>query len=650
MSKYNKLSDSEILSVVKDYIEESIYTYAVLIDGDWGSGKSYFIKEYLIPNIKDEREVIYISLYGIKSTEDISNQIYINLLNIKEEGKKIVQAGVKVFADILRSKGIDIQKYKDDVASFIDLSKYILVFDDLERCNCDINEVLGYINNFVEHDGVKVILVANEKEIGKSYECRNLELRYLLASKENINFEDIVDKSTQQDNLEIPVGNDKLEKQSNDEKVISINDIKRRSKIIFAENAIYEKIKEKLIGITIKYEPNLEEIQKKLIDKYVDDIKLKYYLETSIQNNIKYSYEKDHINLRTYQFFLSRIINIYNKIKDVSNINYDEVIFSIIKYCYKVCIDYKSGKYKYEWNDNDKYIYNRMNYNSNSEYEFKYRFIDDYVISSKLDKDELINTIKLSLKEKEEYENNPTDALYELEQWWELEDKKVVELMEKCISNLREDKYTRERYGNVLIVFFKLYIIGFEDNYLETVIRILEEKTNINDIEILEEKININDIEMLKESISFSNNEIVSKYRKIIKEIKNNVHKRYIYEFENEINNCIEDIDNWGKNLRNYKYSKKQSVKKSFMEVIEIDKLKNLINKSNSKNIANFRYAISELYISSNISTVYKEDKAKIHLLIEYLDTIDMDSFDNIKKINIRLLKKLLEEKYELFK
>jgi hypothetical protein len=41
----------------------------------------------------------------------------------------------------------------------------LLVFDDLERCKMPISDVLGYINAFVEHDGLKVVILANEVEL-----------------------------------------------------------------------------------------------------------------------------------------------------------------------------------------------------------------------------------------------------------------------------------------------------------------------------------------------------------------------------------------------------------------------------------------------------------------------------------------------------
>ena len=34
----------------------------------------------------------------------------------------------------------------------------VLVFDDLERCDCPINEVFGFLNELVEHEKTKVIL------------------------------------------------------------------------------------------------------------------------------------------------------------------------------------------------------------------------------------------------------------------------------------------------------------------------------------------------------------------------------------------------------------------------------------------------------------------------------------------------------------
>ena len=44
----------------------------------------------------------------------------------------------------------------------------MIVFDDLERCSIDITDLLGYINSFVEHEGVKVVVLADEGRICQS--------------------------------------------------------------------------------------------------------------------------------------------------------------------------------------------------------------------------------------------------------------------------------------------------------------------------------------------------------------------------------------------------------------------------------------------------------------------------------------------------
>jgi hypothetical protein len=41
----------------------------------------------------------------------------------------------------------------------------IIIFDDLERCKLKISELFGYINEFVEHYGCKVILLSEEIKI-----------------------------------------------------------------------------------------------------------------------------------------------------------------------------------------------------------------------------------------------------------------------------------------------------------------------------------------------------------------------------------------------------------------------------------------------------------------------------------------------------
>lgn len=75
---------------------------------------------------------------------------------------------------------------KEDVSNFvnakfgvyIEISDWLICFDDLERCGLPINEILGYINSLVEHNMCKVIILANEEEIGTVTLHQRLEEKY----------------------------------------------------------------------------------------------------------------------------------------------------------------------------------------------------------------------------------------------------------------------------------------------------------------------------------------------------------------------------------------------------------------------------------------------------------------------------------------
>ena len=57
MKNNSFLSSGEIIKSFLSYLDDSIYSYAYLLDGSWGSGKTFFVKEILIPSIvKHEKE------------------------------------------------------------------------------------------------------------------------------------------------------------------------------------------------------------------------------------------------------------------------------------------------------------------------------------------------------------------------------------------------------------------------------------------------------------------------------------------------------------------------------------------------------------------------------------------------------------------
>ena len=65
-----KCNEEQIIKTIKNYIEMENCNYAILIDGQWGTGKTFFVKNILMPIINENDEknkkAIYVSTYGIK--------------------------------------------------------------------------------------------------------------------------------------------------------------------------------------------------------------------------------------------------------------------------------------------------------------------------------------------------------------------------------------------------------------------------------------------------------------------------------------------------------------------------------------------------------------------------------------------------------
>ena len=50
------MTEQQIKEEVLRYINDNLYNYAILIDGEWGSGKTFFIKNTLSKEIEKQEE------------------------------------------------------------------------------------------------------------------------------------------------------------------------------------------------------------------------------------------------------------------------------------------------------------------------------------------------------------------------------------------------------------------------------------------------------------------------------------------------------------------------------------------------------------------------------------------------------------------
>lgn len=172
------LSNDHIKAYLDYYVRlPSSPGYAVLINGAWGIGKTHVVGN-LVEQLRTEGKAVnWVSVYGVQSADEIDLRLIAAWATQKVEqtelGKKMLPepqdkrvrgagrlaaATVKYFnlGELLQASGLSSWGNPD-----------LIVFDDLERGMMSAQELLGYINQFVEQEGRKVVIIANEAEIEK---------------------------------------------------------------------------------------------------------------------------------------------------------------------------------------------------------------------------------------------------------------------------------------------------------------------------------------------------------------------------------------------------------------------------------------------------------------------------------------------------
>lgn len=193
-----KMTTKEIVDAVISYVRDENATYAILIDGTWGSGKTYLYENYLAAAIEsieigknEPKQNVYISLYGVSNIDLLAKQLIANyLIYVKGNGNKLVKKGLKPLAGIIGVASsafsfsigpvsTDFSNVFEKIEGNINVKDMVICFDDLERCTIPINEFFGFVNNLTEHCNCKVLILADEKNIGKIYANTNIEEKYL---------------------------------------------------------------------------------------------------------------------------------------------------------------------------------------------------------------------------------------------------------------------------------------------------------------------------------------------------------------------------------------------------------------------------------------------------------------------------------------
>ena len=444
----------DLVESILDYIRSDYTDYAVMINGEWGSGKTHFWNNKVRKKIESMQlngkryTTIYMSLYGISNLEEISKKIFIETTQLMDKNlRKFMNSNEQTVIPEYAKTGIDMANFfgvtqnrdKVDYAEFFSTDDKVLCFDDLERANVDVIDILGYINNFVEHDHIKTIIICNEKELATKLKSSNLEMKTFIATY-------LLDKQGELNKADKPM----------------VEKIQDKIEHVFDKANDYERIKEKLIGETFEYAPKFDYIINGILMRYENNPDLIRFLRENTRLIISTFNKSGTRNLR----ILKHALNDFKKIFEMVNKSYpntnNRVMQTMLIFTIAISFEIKAGKITKDKfiniKDNEEYksilvssrilmdnrqfyikeFDNNYYYNFKSEYRF-FKFIEYYVRTRIFDM-KLFKENMETIRNTVDTENLPAYKRLLTEEYWKISDDQFDNIIKEVIEQVKEGK------------------------------------------------------------------------------------------------------------------------------------------------------------------------------------------------------------------
>lgn len=442
----------DLVESILDYVRADYTDYAIMINGEWGSGKTYFWNNKIRNKIESMQlngkryTTIYMSLYGISNLEEISKKIFIETTQLMDKNlKKYMTANGQTTIPEYAKTGLDMANFfgvtqngdKIDYGKFFSTDDKVLCFDDLERANVDVIDILGYINNFVEHDHIKTIIICNEKELSTKLKSSNLEMKTFIATY-------LLDKEGE------------LQEKTDKPMVERIQDT---IEYVFDKANDYERIKEKLIGETFEYAPEFNYIINGLLMRYEKYPELIRFLRENTNLIISTFHKSGTRNLRILKHALTDFKKVFDMVNRAYPNTNNRILQTMLIFTIAVSFEIKAGKITKDKfvniQDNEEYkailvssrvfmdnrqfyikeFDNNYYYNFKAEYRF-FKFIEIYVRTRIFDmktfKDNMeviVNTVDTN--------NLPAYKRLLTEEYWKISDDQFSSTVEEILIDVK---------------------------------------------------------------------------------------------------------------------------------------------------------------------------------------------------------------------
>ena len=461
--------------------------------------------------------------------------------------------------------------------------------------------MLGLINNLVEHNECWVIILANQKEIGKIELNNDLVEKYMLV-----------------------LNGDKLDfTHTEDEKIISIDTLQDRVEKIFSEDILYNSIKEKVIGQIIDFEPDIEEIYDSVIGKFSRANHFIEYMEIRKNTVLEIFSQMACKNIRTMIFCIRKYERIYREVYHIYNAKEDcqKYMDYFLVYLFRIAIYYRNGEKISALQLKDEIGYVSFpDQLIGSVLAFKY--IDMYCINGNINIEKLREAvrfidkiIKEEEKQKKKFGKNVGIAYNKLYNWIYLEDKEVEENIKLLIKELEDDKYSYINYQGIIAHLIVLKKNGLFNGDISKIVDIMIGK--------IENELDDIGSDLVYSKYSFEDDDLCQEYEKYVDKLLDSC-KSYRKKIQSsDIIAILENVD-WSVRFKDFCKEKRQEIieRGGFIDLVNIDKLAENLEICKTKEMYDVLEAFDKIYSSSNIGDFLSMDKEKIKRLYEKVNNM----------------------------
>lgn len=160
------VTPKEKASPLVEYLRTPQPMYALLLNGPWGVGKSFYWQRFVENELPDlKKSALSISVAGLTTLEEIERALF--MASIKKAPGIITETSGVIGKAILRWAKVD----PEDITlkAELKIGKTVICIDDLERFAGDFSILFGFIVSLVDEAQLHVVLIANEEKVPVKY-------------------------------------------------------------------------------------------------------------------------------------------------------------------------------------------------------------------------------------------------------------------------------------------------------------------------------------------------------------------------------------------------------------------------------------------------------------------------------------------------